>query len=704
MPRDITISFKDGSQHVYGDVPDDVTPEQAEARANSDFPGKKVKHLNSVVKAPAARAEIPVGPEGTAAPKRTAEQAPGIIGDVLDSASAAAMAVPAGAAVAGGIRGLSRLPSVARELSAFEQTAGPTAKAIYTGAKDIGAGMIPASMRELIAGTGLAGLTGGAAGLAREPIRQGAEAVSEATGVNKKPIEESANILTDLLSAGAGSKAAGMLTGGNLSRAVQSMRGAYGDLGERIAQRGADLRFSLTSQAEGRAAREAEGAASAMREARVEEIAHARSVDEAQRLASEATAAEHRAALGTPATRDDIGQQLRGTIGARANAAYEERTRQAEAMYSAALDEARSAEAAGNVFASSKQGKDVIAELEALKKPGPGPVSPVTEEREKAIDSLIASIRGTPERVQATMPWSDSPVPVSQVTPGRAPAGVEALTEKLRRLRKVDEVTASPVEGFAALDKAFAKRLAGILEGDAEAGTGLYGWNPKYAAADAKYREASRAIDETFGTAHMAPALRGEKFDFRKLAADPAEFGSRFFTSRQSVQQLKQAVGDDAAVKDLARKWASLQLGPEARSADVSKFVRGNADWLREAGIEGDLNRLAANLAKHEDAAARAGAALEQRGKTIKERAESARKDIESVSARTTAERAAIAKTSKALRDTGFDVSMWMRHTPPSEMLKSFEKTILPKLVESRTVSQNEIDDLTRRINEIDKK
>lgn len=37
MPRDITVTFADGSQHVYQNAPDDVTPEQVQARATEEF-------------------------------------------------------------------------------------------------------------------------------------------------------------------------------------------------------------------------------------------------------------------------------------------------------------------------------------------------------------------------------------------------------------------------------------------------------------------------------------------------------------------------------------------------------------------------------------------------------------------------------------------------------------------------------------------
>lgn len=45
MARDITVTFADNTQHVYQNAPDDITPDQVEARASKEF-GKQVAHLD----------------------------------------------------------------------------------------------------------------------------------------------------------------------------------------------------------------------------------------------------------------------------------------------------------------------------------------------------------------------------------------------------------------------------------------------------------------------------------------------------------------------------------------------------------------------------------------------------------------------------------------------------------------------------------
>lgn len=45
MPKNITVKFADGSEHIYEGVPDDVSAEAAEARVRQDFPNKPAVHL-----------------------------------------------------------------------------------------------------------------------------------------------------------------------------------------------------------------------------------------------------------------------------------------------------------------------------------------------------------------------------------------------------------------------------------------------------------------------------------------------------------------------------------------------------------------------------------------------------------------------------------------------------------------------------------
>ena len=43
MTKSVTVNFDDGSSHTYDNVPDDVTQEQVNQRAASDYPDKEIE-------------------------------------------------------------------------------------------------------------------------------------------------------------------------------------------------------------------------------------------------------------------------------------------------------------------------------------------------------------------------------------------------------------------------------------------------------------------------------------------------------------------------------------------------------------------------------------------------------------------------------------------------------------------------------------
>lgn len=69
MPRNITVTFDDGSTHVYQNAPDDVTPERVTERASKEF-GKQVSALDGGRQAPPTAVGVP---ELLARPQETPE-------------------------------------------------------------------------------------------------------------------------------------------------------------------------------------------------------------------------------------------------------------------------------------------------------------------------------------------------------------------------------------------------------------------------------------------------------------------------------------------------------------------------------------------------------------------------------------------------------------------------------------------------------
>lgn len=62
MPRNITVTFDDGSTHVYNNAPDDITPDQVTARAQQDFQ-KQVKAIDGGRKSQQISAQIDIEKE-----------------------------------------------------------------------------------------------------------------------------------------------------------------------------------------------------------------------------------------------------------------------------------------------------------------------------------------------------------------------------------------------------------------------------------------------------------------------------------------------------------------------------------------------------------------------------------------------------------------------------------------------------------------
>ena len=78
MARDITVSFDDGSSHVYRNAPDNITPDQAFARAQQDFAGKNIINLDG------GRGIAPTAQAAPMAPKEPTPQEQSVFRQVAD--------------------------------------------------------------------------------------------------------------------------------------------------------------------------------------------------------------------------------------------------------------------------------------------------------------------------------------------------------------------------------------------------------------------------------------------------------------------------------------------------------------------------------------------------------------------------------------------------------------------------------------------
>lgn len=281
----------------------------------------------------------------------------------------------------------------------------------------------------------------------------------------------------------------------------------------------------------------------------------------------------------------EIGERGFNLLKDKAGKLFESRKLEADTNYKNAFDAARQAQAKGEPFATSTQGRNLIAELENDKRVIAGPKSfEKGEEKIAGIDRLIKAIKGT------TTGGGTAPVGkglVSSTLTKKLPTkttekDIEALVEELRFLRDVD-AKGKPYQAYEALSADYKRNLIDKMEKQ------LYDWAPQYRAADEAYKAASAKL-APFKTQLMSGALKGEKFDASNLVKTPEDFGPIFFSNVKGVQDLKAATESPAEVARLGKEYVASVFANKSPQ-QVQEFVKntGNTGWLKEAGIYDDV-------------------------------------------------------------------------------------------------------------------
>lgn len=286
---------------------------------------------------------------------------------------------------------------------------------------------------------------------------------------------------------------------------------------------------------------------------------------------------------------DVVGEKGFDLVKKKSEKLYDARKAEADQKYTAAYDAARNAQASGQPFATSPQGRALLQSLEQEKSVlAGGEKFARGEEKVKGIDRLISAIKGTTtggEKVPVGKGLVSSKV--TKTTPTKTTEkDIEAIVEELRFLRDVD-AKGKPYEAYASLDANYKRDLISKLE------SSLYNWNNEYRAADEAYKAASQKL-APFKTQLMSNALKGEKFNPKDLVASPEEFGPKFFSDVDGVRQLKAVTQDVSAVNQLGKEYVASLLSNKT-PAQVQAFVKDpkNVGWLKESGILEDLTKYA---------------------------------------------------------------------------------------------------------------
>lgn len=190
----------------------------------------------------------------------------------------------------------------------------------------------------------------------------------------------------------------------------------------------------------------------------------------------------------------------------------------------------------------------------------------------------------------------------------------EALDQIRRKLG--DVVANRDVEGYSAIGKSLATKLYDKISKVQRDFVGeVDGKNLQQELQDT-YSGASKDLRK-FGAGKAAAKVTAiDRVDPERFAADPQGVPKQFFSSQQSVQDLKELTGDSGLVERTARSYVAQNLRGMS-SEQVLKYGQSNADWMREVpGLQKSVSDYAARLAKIENTAAKVGKSAEQFGKS----------------------------------------------------------------------------------------
>lgn len=285
----------------------------------------------------------------------------------------------------------------------------------------------------------------------------------------------------------------------------------------------------------------------------------------------------------------EVGEKGYNTLSNKASKLYEARKKEADVLYDKAFDEARKAQAKGEPFATSQQGRQLLNDLEKEKTViAGGQQFEKGQDKIAGIDRLINAIKGTTTGGQK-VPVGKGLVSskLTTTTPTKTTEkDIDAIVEELRFLRDVD-AKGKTYEAYAALDAKYKRDLTKRLE------SALHDWNKDYGIADEAYKNASQKL-APFKTELMSRALKGEKFNPKDLVAAPEDFGRTFFSDVDGVRQLKAVTQDPAEVANLGKEYVASVFANKT-PAQIKSFVADtrNSGWLKEAGIYDEVSNYA---------------------------------------------------------------------------------------------------------------
>ena len=658
MARNVTLTFENGETHEYANVPNEIQPEEIEARASNEFPGKKVTNISGrstesvgVMDAPSQEAarQAPPPPLSTSPfrdqPKKTFGQtAKDVLGETTIGAITGAMT-----------------PEIMRYGGAALKSTGlPVAAPVGS--------MMEASAPILQGTRGSQAILGGIGGFASalsgniaerqeyspaavEAIRFGSAIVApEFANLTGYAIKKGFQKILGLNTSSALTAIArdlnldeAQLTPSQrefILRKINEIRGktAAGKSQEQIFRELDDEARMITEQASQKAAGVERAGTAAGLEERRRAIQLGGLGEETTQAGVQAVerAKDTITSVGDITKRlSDVGNTLRDIISRRFS--QDALDRSDEYIKQKAIRDAAVAtkESQGIYVDSTPEYKELIKDLtnklligrQPLTKKTADVTEPGVESAYRKIYDAIKNkrvmIEGSPDKVASYVEQlRASGIPVRQGTNPKTGEPVfyreyktsfDAMDDVRRKLG--DAAFGKEAEGYEALGQKIAEKYYAKISNLQSKFAG-----ESHDVLQSNYEIASRLLDK-YRAKRGAKATALDKYDAEKYKTDAKSLPSDFFNSQQSVADLIQLVGDRNIVVKEASDYLAGQLRGLKDANAVRQWINSpkNADWLKALPeVKQKAESYVANLQRAEAFAERTGSAgkkIAQRGK-----------------------------------------------------------------------------------------
>lgn len=611
--RAVTVTFDDGSTHVYQNVPKTATPEQVETRAMNDFKGKKVKSLEGGAK---ATSEVSFGTKAKEYAKDVARKVPALSFLVPEQEGGRdLLKTVTGVDTKGKSTGTVAADVLQNQLKAATPSGdlgeGPPQRMTpaerlrrlaAAGTEGVAIGSAAGYLAPEFGGPVVGGALGGTGGVLAEGAEQGLSAIGA-----PRYAQVLGGLVTGVLApelAVRAPKAALKLATGNIGGAAKSALlsqtereglEATGIKAAREQQRqtaldelmhGRTTMESSTAVGKGlrTAADEAEAAdilklkqqtgvadaeymkRKAELEAKLQQRKDRADAIAAQRAKGEnagLTAARRQnetaqndltrivsEGTGEQVHPHQLGSEIRSSIEEVRDPAYKAMKDEYAADYEAAMSKAREAEKKGDFWSTSKGAKDVV--FKWSKK-----MFGLTNEEKTFIASQLKNLVRTKD-----------------------PLSAEGVDNFIRRLGDKGYVDA---EGAGAINPAMARELRNdIIHGVDGKGGGFYDWSG-LGNAKTKYAQSLENL-QTYETnrASQATETQGQTNIYKE---DAKTLPDTFFKSHEGVEQLTNQLGGNVEkVQKLAQQYTHNQLkGKDAQA--IAKWAQENPQLMEIGGV-----------------------------------------------------------------------------------------------------------------------